>query len=125
MIDFQVPGACRGPCQGTYCRRQEADNRKQSTDNEKQERTESMAMKIRLTRMGSKKKPFYRVVAMNSESRRDGRALDYLGYYNPMKKPAEIKIDMDKVQEWMAKGAKPTDMVKSLLIKAEASSQAV
>ncbi|HDQ41501.1 MAG TPA: 30S ribosomal protein S16 [Desulfonatronum sp.] len=84
-----------------------------------------MAMKIRLTRMGSKKKPFYRVVAMNSESRRDGRALDYLGYYNPMKKPAEIKIDMDKVQEWMAKGAKPTDMVKSLLIKAEASSQAV
>lgn len=77
-----------------------------------------MAMKIRLTRMGSKKKPFYRVVAMNSETRRDGRALDFLGYYNPMKEPAEIKIDMHKVKEWLAKGAKPTDTVRSLLIKA-------
>lgn len=77
-----------------------------------------MAMKIRLTRMGSKKKPFYRVVAMNSETRRDGRALDFLGYYNPMKEPAEIKIDAHKVKEWLAKGAKPTDTVRSLLIKA-------
>lgn len=77
-----------------------------------------MAMKIRLTRMGSKKKPFYRMVAMNSETRRDGRALDFLGYYNPMKDPAEIKIDADKVKEWLAKGAKPTDTVRSLLVKA-------
>ncbi len=77
-----------------------------------------MAMKIRLTRMGSKKKPFYRVVAMNSETRRDGRALDFLGYYNPMKEPAEIKIDANKVKEWLAKGAKPSDTVRSLLIKA-------
>lgn len=77
-----------------------------------------MAMKIRLTRMGSKKKPFYRVVAVNSETRRDGRALDFLGYYNPMKEPAEIKLDADKVKAWMAKGAKPTDTVRSLLTKA-------
>jgi hypothetical protein len=50
-----------------------------------------MAMKIRLTRMGSKKKPFYRMVAVNSETRRDGRALDFLGYYNPMKEPNESR----------------------------------
>ncbi|WP_028573815.1 30S ribosomal protein S16 [Desulfonatronovibrio hydrogenovorans] len=77
-----------------------------------------MALKIRLTRMGSKKKPFYRVVALNSETRRDGRALEYLGYYNPMKSPAEISIDLDKVKAWMDKGAKPTDTVRSLLKKA-------
>ncbi|SDB09227.1 small subunit ribosomal protein S16 [Desulfonatronum thiosulfatophilum] len=77
-----------------------------------------MAMKIRLTRMGSKKKPFYRLVAVNSETRRDGRALDFLGYYNPMKEPNEIKIDTDKVRDWMAKGAKPSDTVRSLLRKA-------
>lgn len=76
-----------------------------------------MAMKIRLTRMGSKKKPFYRVVAVNSETRRDGRALEFLGYYNPMKEPHEVKIDADKVRAWMAKGAKPTDTVRSLLTK--------
>jgi len=76
-----------------------------------------MAMRIRLTRMGSKKKPFYRIVALNSETRRDGRAMDFLGYYNPMKEPNEIKIDTDKVREWMAKGAKPTDTGRSLLTK--------
>lgn len=76
-----------------------------------------MAMRIRLTRMGSKKKPFYRIVAQNSETRRDGRALDFLGYYNPMKEPNELKIDTDKVREWIAKGAKPTDTVRSLLTR--------
>lgn len=79
-----------------------------------------MALKIRLTRMGSKKKPFYRLVALNSETRRDGRALEYLGYYNPMKDPAEINIDMDRVKAWMDKGAKPTDTVRSLLKKVSA-----
>jgi small subunit ribosomal protein S16 len=83
-----------------------------------EERIESMAMKIRLTRMGSKKRPCYRVVAVDSETRRDGRALDFLGYYNPMKEPAEIKLDADKVKAWLAKGAKPTDTVRSLLTKA-------
>ena len=77
-----------------------------------------MAMKLRLTRMGSKKRPFYRIVAMNSETRRDGRALEYLGYYNPMVDPAEIKVDGDKVRAWLARGAEPTDTVRALLHKA-------
>jgi len=77
-----------------------------------------MAMKLRLTRMGCKKRPFYRIVAMNSETRRDGRALEYLGYYNPMVDPAEIKVDGDKVRAWLARGAEPTDTVRALLHKA-------
>ena len=77
-----------------------------------------MAMKLRLTRMGCKKRPFYRIVAMNSETRRDGRALEYLGYYNPMVDPAEIKVDSEKVRFWLERGAKPTDTVRALLQKA-------
>ena len=77
-----------------------------------------MALRIRLTRMGSKKRPFYRVVAMNSETRRDGRALEFLGHYNPMVEPNEIKIDTEKIQKWLDRGAKPTDTVRSLLKKA-------
>lgn len=77
-----------------------------------------MAMKIRLTRMGSKKRPFYRIVALDSATRRDGRALEYLGYYNPMVDPAEIKVDMEKVKQWTDRGAQPSDTVKSLLKKA-------
>jgi len=77
-----------------------------------------MALKLRLTRMGSKKRPFYRIVAVNSEVKRDGRALEYLGYYNPMNNPSEIKIDQEKVKHWLDRGAKPTDTVRSLLKKA-------
>ena len=77
-----------------------------------------MAMKLRLTRMGSKKRPCYRIVAMNSETRRDGRALEYLGHYNPMVDPAEIKVDGEKVRAWLARGAEPTDTVRALLQKA-------
>lgn len=77
-----------------------------------------MALKLRLTRMGSKKRPFYRIVAVNSEVKRDGRALEYLGYYNPMNNPSEIKIDQEKVKHWLDQGAKPTDTVRSLLKKA-------
>ncbi len=77
-----------------------------------------MAMKLRLTRMGSKKRPFYRIVAMDSKTRRDGRALEYLGYYNPMVDPAEIKVDSEKVRSWLAQGAKPSDTVRALLQKA-------
>jgi len=76
-----------------------------------------MALKLRLTRMGSKKKPFYRIVAVDSASRRDGRALDYVGYYNPMTEPADIKIDQEKVKSWIELGAQPTDTVRSLLKK--------
>ncbi|MEL7640724.1 MAG: 30S ribosomal protein S16 [Solidesulfovibrio sp.] len=77
-----------------------------------------MAMKLRLTRMGSKKRPFYRIVAMDSANRRDGRALEYLGHYNPMVDPAEIKVDSEKVRFWLERGAKPTDTVRALLQKA-------
>lgn len=77
-----------------------------------------MAVKLRLTRMGSKKRPFYRIAAFDSETRRDGRALEFLGYYNPMVDPAEIKVDSAKVKEWMDKGAQPTDTVKAILKKA-------
>jgi small subunit ribosomal protein S16 len=68
--------------------------------------------------MGSKKRPFYRVVAVNSENKRDGRALEIIGYYNPMTEPPEIKIDPEKLKKWMERGAKPTDTVRSLLKKA-------
>lgn len=74
-----------------------------------------MAVKLRLTRMGSKKRPFYRVVAINSATRRDGRPLEYLGYYNPMTNPAKIEIDQEKVKKWLDLGAEPSDTVRSLL----------
>ena len=82
-----------------------------------------MALRLRLTRLGSKKRPFYRVVAMNSETRRDGRALDYLGHYNPMVEPNDIQINHDKVRTWMERGAKPTQTVQSLLNKTGFNSQ--
>jgi small subunit ribosomal protein S16 len=74
-----------------------------------------MSVKIRLTRSGCKKLPFYRVVAINSGTRRDGRPLEFLGYYNPHTKPAEVKIDAAKVDAWIKKGAQLSDTVKSLL----------
>jgi small subunit ribosomal protein S16 len=77
-----------------------------------------MALKLRLTRMGSKKKPFYRVAVMDSVSRRDGRALAYVGYYNPMVDPAEVKLDVDSIKQWIERGAQPTDTVRSLLKRA-------
>ncbi|MFT4300496.1 MAG: 30S ribosomal protein S16 [Desulfovibrio sp.] len=76
-----------------------------------------MAVKLKLTRLGSKKHPFYRVVAATDETRRDGRPLEFLGYYNPMKNPIEVKLDADKIKEWLARGAEPTDTVRSLIKK--------
>ena len=76
-----------------------------------------MAVKIRLKRMGSKKAPFYRIVVADSRYPRDGRFIEEVGYYNPTKEPVELKIDGDKVKEWIAKGAQPTDTVKALLKK--------
>ncbi len=76
-----------------------------------------MAVKLKLTRMGSKKCPFYRVVAATDETRRDGRPLEFLGYYNPMRDPAEVKLDAEKVKAWLARGAEPTDTVRALLKK--------
>ncbi len=76
-----------------------------------------MAVKIRLRRMGAKKAPFYRVVVADSRYPRDGRFIEEVGTYNPMTNPAEIKIDGEKVQKWIATGAQPTDSVKALLKK--------
>ena len=74
-----------------------------------------MAVKIRLRRMGAKKAPFYRVVVADSRYPRDGRFIEEIGYYNPMKEPAEIKIDAEKAQKWIGNGAQPTDTVRSIL----------
>ena len=74
-----------------------------------------MAVKIRLRRMGAKKAPFYRLVVADSRYPRDGRFIEEVGTYDPMKNPAEIKIDGEKVEKWIATGAQPTDSVKSLL----------
>ena len=79
-----------------------------------------MAVKMRLTRMGAKKAPFYRVIVADSRSPRDGRFIEELGYYNPLTEPAEIKIDAEKAKKWLANGAQPTDTVKALLKKAGA-----
>ena len=77
-----------------------------------------MAVKIRLKRMGSKKAPFYRVVVADSRYPRDGRFIDEVGTYNPLKNPAEINLDAEKVQKWIRNGAQPTDTVKALIKKA-------
>ena len=74
-------------------------------------------VKIRLRRMGAKKAPFYRVIVADSRSPRDGRFIEEVGYYNPQTEPAEVKIDADKAKAWLAKGAQPTETVKSLLKK--------
>ena len=77
-----------------------------------------MSVKIRLTRMGDRKSPFYRVVVADSRSPRDGKFIEVLGTYDPLKTPAVIKIDNAKAAKWMADGAQPTDTAKSLLITA-------
>ena len=74
-----------------------------------------MAVKIRLKKMGSKKRPFYRLIAADSRSPRDGRFLETLGHYNPMTEPAEVKIDEDKVYKWLGNGAQPTINAANLL----------
>ncbi|MBQ2735371.1 MAG: 30S ribosomal protein S16 [Clostridia bacterium] len=76
-----------------------------------------MAVKMRLTRMGAKKAPFYRVIVADSRSPRDGRFIEEIGYYNPLTEPAEIKIDAEKAKKWLGNGAQPTETVKSLLKK--------
>ena len=74
-----------------------------------------MAVKLRLKRMGSKQKPFYRIVAADSRFPRDGRFIETVGTYNPIAKPAEIKIDKEIAIKWLNNGAQPTDTVKALL----------
>ena len=79
-----------------------------------------MAVKIRLRRMGAKKAPFYRIVVADSRSPRDGKFIAEIGYYNPLTNPAEIKIDMEVANAWLAKGAQPSDTVRALLKKSGA-----
>jgi small subunit ribosomal protein S16 len=74
-------------------------------------------VKIRLNRMGAKKKPFYRIVVADSRSPRDGRFIEIVGTYDPTQKEAAIKVDEEKVIDWMKKGAQPTDTVRSILKK--------
>lgn len=79
-----------------------------------------MSVKIRLKRMGMKKKPFYRVVVADERSPRDGRFIEEIGYYNPVSTPVELKIDNEKAAQWMRNGAQPTDTVRALLKKSGA-----
>lgn len=76
-----------------------------------------MAVKIRLRRMGSKGKPFYRMVVADSRSPRDGRFIDILGYYNPCTEPVVLKLDEEKTMLWLGRGAQPTDTAAALLKK--------
>ena len=74
-----------------------------------------MAVKMRLTRVGSKKNPIYRVVVADSRSPRDGRFIEIVGRYNPQQEPSLIELDEDKVRDWLGKGAQPSDAVQKLL----------
>jgi small subunit ribosomal protein S16 len=74
-----------------------------------------MAVKLRLTRVGSKKNPIYRVVAADSRSPRDGKFIEIVGRYNPQTEPSTVEIDTDKVKAWLDKGAQPTEPVRKLL----------
>ena len=76
-----------------------------------------MAVRIRLTRMGAKKKPFYRLVAADSEAPRDGKFLEILGYYDPMKDPAIIKVHKEKIDYWLGKGALVSESARAVLKK--------
>ena len=76
-------------------------------------------LSIRLTRMGKRNRPFYRVVVADSRKPRDGACVEVLGHYDPIRKPAVIKIDTEKIEEWIQKGAQPSDTVRSLLKQAK------
>ena len=76
-----------------------------------------MAVKIRLTRMGDKKSPFYRIVVTDSRKARDGAYIEKLGTFNPLTEPAEITLDVEKAKSWIAKGAQPTETARTILVK--------
>jgi len=77
-----------------------------------------VAVKIRLKRVGAKKNPSYRVVVADSRSPRDGRFIEEVGYYDPTREPAAVKLKEDRVREWLARGAQPSETVKALLVRA-------
>lgn len=74
-----------------------------------------MAVKIRLKRMGSKKKPFYRIVVADSRSPRDGRFIETVGTYNPLQDPAQVVLKEEQILDWLSKGAQPSDTVRNIL----------
>lgn len=76
-----------------------------------------MAVKIRLKRIGAKKKPFYRIVVADARAPRDGKFIEEIGTYDPLKNPSEVKIDSEKAATWLKNGAQPTDTVKAILKK--------
>ena len=84
-----------------------------------------MAVKIRLTRLGRKKLLYYRIIVADVEAKRDGKFLDIVGTYDPLKDPAEITFDSEKLQSWLDKGAKPTTTVKSLMVKHAKAEKAI
>ena len=75
-------------------------------------------VRLRLTRRGAKKRPFYRVVAADQRAPRDGRFIEMLGYYDPMKSPRLLKMDLERIDHWLSQGAQPTDTVKMLIARA-------
>ncbi len=74
-----------------------------------------MAVKLRLTRMGRKKRPFYRIIAVDSRKRRDGSYIEAIGTYNPLHNPPTVEVDQDRALSWLGNGAQPTDTVRNLL----------
>jgi len=74
---------------------------------------------IRLTRMGAKKQPFYRVVVTEKEAKRDGRFVEIVGHYNPCREPIELRLNHERIGYWMARGAQPSETVRSLIRKSE------
>ena len=83
-----------------------------------------MAVKIRLTRQGGKKKPFYRIVVADSEAPRDGSFIEMVGTYNPMYNPAKVELKNDRIAFWLSQGATPTDTVKQLIKKGQKTEKA-
>ncbi len=75
-------------------------------------------VKIRLTRMGAHKKPFYRIIVADARTTRDGKAIQEIGYYDPLTEPVTIKVDAEAAKKWLNDGAQPTDTVRALLKKA-------
>jgi small subunit ribosomal protein S16 len=84
-----------------------------------------MAVKIRLARHGAKKRPFYRIVVADQESRRDGRFIEIVGTYNPLKEPADVSLKKDRINYWLEKGAKPTDTVRNIIKREKISEPAL
>jgi small subunit ribosomal protein S16 len=78
-------------------------------------------VRLRLTRLGAKKRPFYRVIAIDQRARRDGRCIEQLGFYDPMRDPFDLRLDLARVDWWLSKGAQPTDTVARLIDRARKS----